>query len=403
MHRRLEAWPVGRSRTGPASDLVAAVGAALAGTGPALAPVTGPVDPTEIPAEVPAEVALAVRTSGSTGRPRRVLLGSTALRASAERTHERLGGPGRWLLSLPLDHVAGLQVLVRSVVAGTTPEPTGPAPEAIASAVRPARDRGTSGAPPAGGRLYAAVVPTQLHRAVQAARGGRLPPELRALTELDAILVGGAGAAPALLAAAADLGLRVVTTYGMTETCGGCVYDGVPLADVRIELAAGVVRLAGPVLAEGYLLDGELVEEGFERDAAGTRWFRTADLGRLDGGRLTVLGRRDEVIVTGGLNVVPAAVEAALAGDEGVDEVCVVGVPDPEWGHRVVAVVVPRPGGTPDLVGLRERVGRTLGTASAPRGLVLVDSLPVRGPGKVDRAAVARLALRAAPGDAPRP
>ncbi len=212
---------------------------------------------------------------------------------------------------------------------------------------------------------------------------------------IDAILVGGAGTAPALLAAGRDLGLRLVTTYGMTETCGGCVYDGVPLDDVRLEVEDGVLRIAGPVLAEGYLRDGAVVDEGFETDAHGERWFRTADLGRVEDGRLSVLGRRDEVIVSGGVNVAPAAVEAVLSALDEVGEVCVVGVPDEEWGRRVTAVVVPRPGRAPELDRLREAVARSLGSASAPRALVLADSLPLRGPGKVDRSAVESLALGA--------
>jgi len=187
----------------------------------------------------------------------------------------------------------------------------------------------------------------------------------------------------------------------MTETSGGCVYDGVPLAGVRLEIDGGVIRIAGPVLAAGYLDGGTLATEGFEQGTDGHRWFRTADLGRIEEGILQVLGRRDDMIVTGGVNVAPASVEAVLAGVDGVGEVCVTGVPDLEWGSRVVAVVVAGHGSRPDLARLREAVRRSLGPASAPRGLVLVDSLPLRGPGKVDRAAVARLARDAPTSPAP--
>ena len=387
-------WPVVGTDSTRTPRILAALAAALDGTGPALAPTAGSPEP--LPGRVPADVALAVRTSGSTGAPRRVLLGGVALRASAERTHARLGGPGRWVLALPLDHVAGLQVLVRSVVARTTPVLTGTSPESVASAVR---SLGTSRAPTADGqpasRLYTALVPTQLHRIVQESAGGELPERLAPLRHLDAILVGGAGTPDALRRAALDLGLPVVTTYGMTETCGGCVYDGVPLDGVRVEVDDGVVRIAGPTLAAGYLVDGQVRSTGFDEDADGTRWFRTSDLGRIDArGRLTVLGRHDDVLVTGGVKVAPAAVENVLSQVVGVAQVCVVGVPDREWGTSVTAVVVPTPQGPPDLAGLREAVTRTLGSAAAPRDLVLVRSLPQRGPGKVDRAAVARLAVR---------
>ncbi len=398
MDRSLAPWLVDDAAAARLPALLHQLGAALAGTGPALAPTTAAPEhlPRLLPSTLNEDVALAVRTSGSTGAPRRVLLGGAALRASAERSHARLGGTGRWVLALPLDHVAGLQVLVRSVVGGTTPLLAGPAPGQIAAAVADATVQG-----PRGGRLYAALVPTQLHRIVDAARGGVLPPELTPLRSLDAILVGGAGTAPGLLTAARGLGLRLVTTYGMTETSGGCVYDGVPLDGVRLEVDGGVIRIAGPVLAAGYLDGGTLVTEGFEQGADGHRWFRTADLGRIEEGILQVLGRRDDMIVTGGVNVAPASVEAVLAGVDGVGEVCVTGVPDPEWGSRVVAVVVAGPGSRPDLARLREAVRRSLGPASAPRGLVLVDSLPLRGPGKVDRAAVARLARDAPTSPAP--
>ena len=395
MDRSLVPWPVAGTGFTRMPQLLAALAAALDGTGPALAPTAGPGEP--LPGQVRADVALAVRTSGSTGTPRRVLLGGDALRASAERTHARLGGPGRWLLALPLDHVAGLQVLVRSVVARTAPVVTGSSPEAIASALR---GMGPNDDPVGGrrraARLYTALVPTQLHRIVRQSAGGVLPERLAPLRLLDAILVGGASTPDALRAAALDLGLPVVTTYGMTETCGGCVYDGVPLDGVRIELDDGVVRIAGPTLAAGYLVDGKVRSTSFEDDDDGTRWFRTADLGRIDAdGRLTVLGRLDDVLVTGGVKVAPAAVERVLATAAGVSQVCVVGVPDSEWGTSVTAVVVPGPQDQPDLAQLREAVTRTLGSAAAPRELVLVRSLPLLGPGKVDRAAVARLAIDA--------
>ncbi|WP_166518222.1 AMP-binding protein, partial [Candidatus Blastococcus massiliensis] len=254
---------------------------------------------------------LVVVTSGSTGSGRGVLLSADAVRASATATLDRLGGPGTWLLALPVSAIAGLQVLCRSEVAGR-------------EAVRLDKDEKLVTAVarlPAGDRRYTALVPTQLVRFLEA--------EPHALRSFDAVLVGGAATDPAPLARARAAGVRVVTTYGMTETAGGCVYDGVPLDGVSVRVTDGGVELAGPVLASGYRLDPEGTVAAF---ADG--WFRTRDAGRLDDGRLTVLGRLDDVVITGGVNVAPGAVEVALREHPGVADAVVVGRPDPEWGQR---------------------------------------------------------------------
>ncbi|MEU4388912.1 AMP-binding protein [Promicromonospora sp. NPDC023805] len=402
--------------TDPLTDVVRAVRDALDG-GPAYAP-----QPRLSDAALPPGTALVLRTSGSTGNPREVALGAAALRASANATHERLGGPGRWLLVLPPTHVAGVQVINRSVVAGTearvgTPDRFTPAGFAALATDFLADDV----------RAYVSVVPTQLHRLVVAADDGD-PAGLDALARFDAVLVGGAATPAPLLARARAAGVRAVTTYGMSETSGGCVYDGVPLAGVRVRLAGpapgpsagpdeigtGVVELSGPVLAEGYVGDPEATAAAFRTDPDGTRWFRTSDLGRLDGDRLTVLGRADDVILTGGVNVAPGAVEDVLAEHlESLGtpcEVCVVGVPDAEWGQAVVAVLA-LPGRTPSaaasgrtdltdgggelLAGLRSAVGQRLGAPAAPRRVYVTVALPARGPGKVDRRAVRDAVVRA--------
>ena len=386
-------------RVGPLDDAVAtaltrALAAALDGTGPAVAPHS-PEAAAPTADHVPDGVAVVLATSGSTGRPRHLMLDADALRASAAATRERLGGPARWVLALPPAHVAGVQVLVRSLLDGTTPVvvPAGGfRPAALAHAARRA-----------GPGTRTSLVPTQVHRIVTAARAGGLPPgDLAALRSFDAILVGGAATDPGLLTAARDLGLRVVTTYGMTETCGGCVYDGVALPGVRVR--AGVpgepapIAIAGPVLARGHLAP-ELDDESFVTDAAGVRWHVTRDLGVLAGDRLTVAGRVDDVIVTGGHKVAPLAVEAALGAVAGVGRVCVVGVPDPQWGRVVTAVVVPAPGTAGPVLEDLRAAARSLGGAAAPRRLLLIDDLPERGPGKVDRAAVTAWAATAV--DAP--
>jgi O-succinylbenzoic acid--CoA ligase len=180
----------------------------------------------------------------------------------------------------------------------------------------------------------------------------------------------------------------------MSETCGGCVYDGVPLdgVDVRLE-DDGRVLLAGPMLARGYLNDPAATALGFVTDPGGRRWFRTDDTGQWDGEpdgeRLRILGRLDSVIITGGVNVAPGPVEAALQRLPGVAEAVVVGLPDPEWGQRVAAALVLRPGAAPPTLSqARALVSAEVSTPAAPRQLTLLDALPLRGPGKPDRTAI---------------
>jgi len=384
VNRTLRAVPAG---AGGVADLLPALRAALAGTGPAV--LAGPVDqgPSARPIEVPDGVALVVPTSGSTGAPRAVMLSAQALRASAAATQTRLGGPAQWLLTLPPSHVAGLQVLVRSILAGTDPVLAAPGhfdPETFSA----------DAARQTGARPYVSLVPTQLHRLLDAAGAG-----LAALAEFDAVLVGGAAAGDALLARAAAAGVRVTTTYGMSETCGGCVYAGRPLDGVRLALDdEGRILIAGAVLATGYLGRPDLDAQAFTT-IRGERWLRTSDLGDLGPagtGPLSVLGRADDVLVSGGTNVAPAAVERSLRELPGIGEVCVVGVPDPEWGQAVTAVVVRTAGApAPELAVLRAHVTRNLGAPWAPRHLVVIDRLPVRGPGKTDRLATTELAAAA--------
>ncbi len=315
---------------------------------------------------------LVVRTSGSSGEPKDVVLSHAAVCASARATLDRLGGPGHWLLALPVTGIAGIQVLVRSALAGRPPVLLADHPS-LRSAVD-ALDAST--------RRYTAVVPTQLYRWAAA-------DELAVLAELDAVLVGGARLDSDLRSAAEAAGVRLVRTYGMTETCGGCVYDGVPLDGVEIHIdgiahEGGQILLRGPMLFDGY---------GGHRREPGS-WFETADRGRIgDDGKLQVLGRMDETVVSGGVNVPLPAVEEAVRRSAGVEAVAVVDVPDPEWGARVVAAVVPAAGAYIDLGGLRDAV-ETAGLARtwAPRQLLLLESLPLLDSGKVDREGLRRLA-----------
>jgi len=311
-----------------------------------------------------------VRTSGSTGSPKGVVLSHAALAASARAALGRLGGPGQWLLTLPADNVAGLQVLIRSAACGVEPV-LGDEHADWAAAV----------AAVTGQRAYTSVVPTQLHR-LAVADG------LALLRRFDAVLVGGAALDPGLAARCAEEGVRLVQTYGMSETCGGCVYDGIPLDGVAVRLAVdGRIQLAGPMLFDGYAEDPDATAEAL-RDG----WFATSDLGRFDDdGRLEVLGRVDEVVISGGVNVVLPAVTRALAGLPGVAEAVAVGVPDPEWGTRVVACVVAS-GSPPSLAAIRDQVAASVPRTWAPRALVELDAMPLLPGGKIDRLALRRLA-----------
>ncbi|MFL6123462.1 o-succinylbenzoate--CoA ligase [Actinophytocola sp.] len=355
------------------SEIVAALDAALDG-GPAVLPLSAddpragelrvamaPDEPT-LPG-----TAVVVATSGSTGAPKGVELSAAALTASATATHARLGGQGQWLLTLPAHHIAGVQVIVRSLLAGTPP------------VLRGGQTFATAVASMTGPRRYTSLVPTQLLRLLDD------PVGLEALCSLDAVLLGGAATPAPLLDGARAAGVRVSTTYGMSETAGGCVYDGKPLDGVRARLADGVIELSGPVLASGY-----------RRDPGGTAaafvdgWFRTTDLGLLAAdGTLSVLGRADFMINTGGVKVAPAAVEAVLVAQPGVAEVCVVDLPDEEWGQLVAAAVVPvDPARPPSVAALRAAVRARLGGPATPKLVRFTDALPLQGPGKVNRKGV---------------
>jgi len=326
---------------------------------------------------VAAETAVVIGTSGSTGEPKGVELSAAALSHSARASLRRAGArPGeRWLACLPASHVAGLQVLVRSLVSETEPVT---AARVTAGAVRDAADAGCA---------HLSVVPTQLVRLLSADSGGGA----RALARYRCVLVGGAAAGQAVLAAARAAGVNVVTTYGMSETCGGCVYDGVPLDGVTVrEGADGRLRISGPVLMNRYRGRPDLTAAVLDESADGHREFVTSDLGRLTAdGRVTVRGRADDVINTGGHKVVPGEVAAVLAACPGVREVVVVGRPDPEWGERVIAVVVPADREhPPGLELLRTQVSARLPRYACPSEVVLTEAIPVLPSGKPDLAAL---------------
>lgn len=433
-------------------------------------------------------VDMVLRTSGSTtGTGKLVGVSMDALVASARATHKRLGGPGIWVLALPAYHAAGVQVLVRAAVAGThvfnAYKEGGFDPQHLAQVIDAAcvaaadcgagssfdDDAVSSCAGGVGGEaegalaaddsgracpVYTSLVPTQLRRALD-------DEQLRsALARLDAVLIGGAAADAQLLEQAKAAGIRVVTTYGMSETCGGCVYDGQPLPGVSMDVdqATGAIWLSGPMLATGYLGDEERTRRcfvsrpqahcgggtigagetasaaesteagaggagteagaarpGAEAGAGGPgagsdagageparRWFITSDRGHIVDGRLQVLGRLDDVIISGGIKVEPGPIEALLALNPLVSECAVVGLPDPTWGQAVTAVVVPA--STPGLgrvdqgaivAQIRVYLEQKLSGAQCPKQVLLADALPYKGIGKVDRRALAQSLARA--------
>jgi o-succinylbenzoate---CoA ligase len=315
-------------------------------------------------------VAVLVATSGSTGVPKIVEQSAAALTASARGTERALGGPGQWLLALPAQHIAGLQVVARSRLAGTdvVPMPTGafrPAPFVDAAAAM------------TGPRRYVSLVPTQLRRLLDDHAG------TAALAGFDAVLLGGAATPATLLHRARAAGVPVRTTYGMSETGGGCVYDGIALDGVRWRIGDdGVIRLGGATLASGYRGEPKLTRAAF---AGGE--FRTGDLGAVDpDGKLVVLGRADDVVITGGTNIHPAAVEAVLARSTGVRECVVGGVADPEWGQAVTAWVVAD--ADFDVDAARAQVRAELGAAAVPRAVHQVAAIPLLPSGKPDRRAL---------------
>jgi O-succinylbenzoic acid--CoA ligase len=313
-------------------------------------------------------VALVIATSGSTGEPKGAQLGHAALEASARATHARIGleQGDHWLSCLPWQHIGGLQVMLRARLLGI-PLTVHERFDVDAVAVSPA--------------TLVSLVPTQLLRMLDAAVDVR---------RFRAILLGGAAASPALLERAREAGAAVVTTYGMSETSGGCVYDGRPLDGVEVAIADdGRIQVRGPVVMTGYRLRPDLTGEVLSADG----WLTTGDLGEIGpDGRLAVKGRADDVIVSGGENVVASEVAAVLGGHPDVVEVVVTGVPDEQWGQRVVAVLVARGERAPSLAELREFCAGRLPQAATPRGLVVVDELPRLLSGKPDRLAVLRLA-----------
>ena len=408
----------------------------------------------------PESIALVVGTSGSTGAPKQTALSVRALRASAQATErffadyppigvakpQRAGSedPAQWLLALPAHYVAGAQVLARSVLAGTTP--------VVAASVTD----GVSFTPEVFlntaerlncARRFISLVPTQVHKLLEAAEANpALGSEIYdALGQFTGILLGGAPASASLLTAARELGLNVVTTYGSAETAGGCVYSGTALPGVRLRVVpedaglldsfvasaaadagqngdsapghtknTGRVWLGGEHLASGYMGDSARTASHFFVDADGCRWYRTDDYGSLiptapgapenDGApMLNIVGRSDDVIITGGVKVSARAVAAVLESHPAVREAAVMGIPDARWGSALAAAITLRgvsaaqsasdaPRATCDM--LREFCTDKLGVAGAPKFLRILADFPTASTGKPDRRAIYSMLYR---------
>ena len=334
-----------------------------------------------------------VSTSGSTGTPKTVMLSRGALIAAAQAVIDRLGGPGSWANPLPGWYVAGLMTRVRALVGAKPYVEVSPHLENL---------------PPAQGRAYISLVPAQLHRCLSS------PEICRVLTSYSAVLIGGARLDEGLRTRAERAGMRIVTTYGMSETCGGVVYDGIPLDGIDVSLinpgllnreealfpsvecrpqhddprpdetttlsGEGRIRISGPTVFEGYLGDPELT--AWVRDGNS---FLTNDRGRIVDGRLKVLGRVDDVVQSGGTNVDLSEIQHLLDKDFPHQVACFA-QPDPVWGSTVVVAST-----GPTLDQIWTQLEPHLESAAKPRGIFMVDALPRTSSGKIDREQVVKM------------
>lgn len=314
--------------------------AALDGSGPALG--VGEISSTS----VSTDIALVVATSGSTGNPKQVALTAGAVRFSAEASNTFLGAKAgaSWSLLLPTEHIAGINVIARAI--------------ALGGAIVTQEDHAD----------FTSIVPTQLHRALNGNDA-----LLKHLQGAAAVLVGGAPLQPELRREAEAAGITVVTTYGMSESCGGCVYNGRPLSGVEVESIDGRIAIKGGVLASGYLG----VEEPFLTDG----WFITSDLGTIVDGKVTITGRADDVIISGGEKISLGAITDFLNQKFPIHEFLALSVIDPEWGEALAIA------STAEID--RERVRAALvaeyGAHLSPKAFAVTSHIPKTALGKPDR------------------
>lgn len=317
-----------------------------------------------LPSEVEDQIALVVESSGSTGSPKRISISLAALLHAARAGQERLGKPGQWLLALPINFIAGQQVLVRSLLADTQPVIMNTTVPFTAEAFFRSALLMTNEV------KYTSLVPLQLRRVLEQAKSDAVA--LRQLQSFRAILVGGQSVPSELLEIAEQLGLRVVVSYGMTETAGGCIYDGIPLDGVLLKISPdGRLQVSGPTLAEDL---GD--------------WYTSNDLAELAGGKVKILGRADRVIISGALKISLDLVEELAAKVLGVEEIVAVAIENQEFGERVGLVYQGSPEVADDIA---NSLVELLGPAGKPVRIIRVDRLPKLATGKVDLLSVAKL------------
>ncbi len=344
-------------RASPASEipqLAVEITAALVGTGPALG--FGDVGSKV----APKNIAIVIGTSGSTGLSKEVGFTRTSLLASAQASNSFLGAHigAQWSLLLPVTHIAAVNVIIRSMEVGTLPVDL----------------RNFDGDYPAVD--FTSIVPTQLFRALNSDE--RL---LRHLQSATAVLVGGAALSSSLRTQANNAGINTIETYGMTETCGGCIYNGEALDGVDFAISDhGLIKIRGSVLAHGYINSASTFHD---HDG----WFISNDRGEIIDGRLHVLGRADDVIITGGENLSLTAVEATLSVRYPELECAAFAIKDPQWGQALHLAIV----GHANLTEISHYLEAALGEIAKPKGIHLLDSLPLLGIGKVNRLALAEM------------
>jgi len=335
-------------------QLAGQITAALAQNGPALG--FGDVRSKS----APNDIAIVVATSGSTGLVKEVAFTRDALIASADASNSFIGATtgARWSLLIPVTHIAAVNVIVRSLQVGTLPIDL----------------RNFDGEYPQVD--FTSIVPTQLFRALNS--DDRL---LRHLQSAKAILVGGAALSHSLRSQAEALGIHIIETYGMTETCGGCIYDGRGLDGVEFAITdRGVIKIRGSVPAASYL-------NSAEHFGAEGGWFITNDLGAIEDGVLRILGRADDVIISGGENLSLTGIEATLSVRYPDLECSAFAVSDPQWGQALHLAIV----GDANQTEISHYLEAALGGIAKPKGIHSVDSLPLLGIGKVDRLALAKM------------
>jgi O-succinylbenzoic acid--CoA ligase len=298
-------------------------------------------------------IALLIETGGSTGMPKVVALSAAAMRASAQLSNKVLGATkgDRWALTLPLHHIAGINQILRSIELESDPVATG--------------------------GEFISVVPTLLYRALN-----NHDETLEQLRGARKVLIGGAAVSRELLEVGKSAGIPLVTSYGMTEMCGGCVYDGAPLPSVEVKMFdGGKIALKGPMCAQGYLNDEAETLKSFVDG-----WFITSDEGEITSdGKLIVRGRTDDVIISGGEKISPTAVTQLLRSRFPRTEIYVLGIPDSEWGQSLrVVMALSDEIARVTLSEIREIVGANLSKVAAPRSLLLLSDIPTRANGKID-------------------